>query len=271
MDVSVVILNYNTYQLTVNCINSIIEKTKDVEIEIILVDNASTECPPELFLKHFPDIILVPNITNLGFSKGNNIGIDLAKANCVLLINSDTQLINNAIKFTYDYLMTRKNVGAVTGKIVFPDGSPQSVCQRFPSIRFQLIELFRIHKFLTKRKAGRLLLGSFFDYKEDIKADWIWGTYFMFKKNIISNLPEGKLDDSNFMYGEDMQWCLDIKNIGYEIHYNKDAEIIHYLGASKGLANEMIKNNYNIFLNRNFAAFHKLIIKLLSYFLSTSS
>src|SRR4051794_40929468 len=97
MEVSVIIINYNTFSLTCKCIESIINKTSGIEFEIILVDNASTECDPDLFKKKFPFITLIKNKENSGFSRGNNTGIHSAKYEYILLLNSDTELVNNAL------------------------------------------------------------------------------------------------------------------------------------------------------------------------------
>jgi GT2 family glycosyltransferase len=264
MDVSVIILNYNTFQLTCECIQSVIDETKDLNYEIILVDNASTECLPNKFKERFPDILLIQNKENIGFARGNNSGIIKASGDFVLLLNSDTKLINNAIKITLDYLKTFSKVAVVSAKLVFPNGNPQSVCQRFPSIKYKLIELFRFHKLVSKQKAGRLLLGSFFNYNENTTADWIWGTYFMFKKSLLIELPGQKLDDSLFMYGEDMQWCFDFKKKGYQIHFCHEAKVIHYLGSSKGNAKEMINKNLTAFLLKNYSKIHMHTINFLN-------
>jgi GT2 family glycosyltransferase len=96
MELSVIIINYNTFRLTSNCIRSLREKLTGVEYEIILIDNASTECDPELFSEKFPFIRLIKSKENTGFTGGNNLGVAAAQGKYLLLLNSDTELINNA-------------------------------------------------------------------------------------------------------------------------------------------------------------------------------
>src|ERR1700679_2214851 len=98
MELSIIIINYNTFGLTCNCIQSIYDKLTDVEYEIVLVDNASVECDPNLFKEKFSGITLVINPVNTGFTGGNNTGIEYSKGEYLLLLNSDTELINNAPK-----------------------------------------------------------------------------------------------------------------------------------------------------------------------------
>ena len=106
MDISVVIINYNTFELTSNCLRSIYRHTSEIEFEIVLVDNDSSECSPDLFLSEFPDIELVKSPINGGFAKGNNLGVERAKGRYIALLNSDTELLNNALKIVVDYFST---------------------------------------------------------------------------------------------------------------------------------------------------------------------
>jgi GT2 family glycosyltransferase len=216
MDVSIIIVNFNTFKLICDCINSIQKYTHGIKYEIILVDNNSTDFDFIYFYKTFSDVIVINSKTNFGFAKGNNIGIAKAKGKYILLLNSDTLLKENSIRTTFDYLEIHSKAAAVSARLKFPNGKLQSCCQRFPSIRYQLFELFRLHKFVSKKAAGKILLGVFFDQMENIKADWIWGTYFMFRRHLLELLRDKMLNEDYFMYCEDMQWCMDFKRLGYQ-------------------------------------------------------
>jgi GT2 family glycosyltransferase len=265
---SIIIVNYNTFKLTTQCIQSIFGHTNNVQFEIILVDNGSSECNPNLFIQQFPEIQLIKSIENLGFSKGNNLGIKQSKGDFILLLNSDTKLKNNAIKTILDYLLSHPKAGVVSSKLIFPDGKHQSACQRFPSIRFQLFELLRLQK-LFKGVSGKILLGAFFDHNTNIEVDWVWGTCFLFRREILKRMPGGRLNEEFFMYSEDMQWCMDIKRQGYQIHYCADAEVIHYMGGSSGNKSELMKRNNALFLRNNFTFIHRWSIILLSKLLNS--
>ena len=106
MQLSIIIINYNTFTLTSNCIQSIHDQLKEVDYEIILVDNASVECDPYLFKNKYPSINLVTSNTNTGFAGGNNLGLQHATGKYILLLNSDTELINNAPKICLDHLFS---------------------------------------------------------------------------------------------------------------------------------------------------------------------
>ncbi|HUS02661.1 MAG TPA: glycosyltransferase, partial [Chitinophagaceae bacterium] len=120
MQLSIIIINYNTFQLTCNCIRSIKEKLVDLTYEIILVDNDSSECDPNLFLKEFPDTRLIISAENTGFTGGNNIGIAKATGQYILLLNSDTELINNAPRICYDYMQQHPKAGMTTAQLTYP-------------------------------------------------------------------------------------------------------------------------------------------------------
>jgi GT2 family glycosyltransferase len=269
MDVSVIILNYNTFALTSDCIQSVIHYSQGFEYEIVLLDNASTECDPSLFLARFPSVTLIKSETNLGFAKGNNHAIDHGRGEFVLLLNSDTVLQDNAILKCLDYLRKHPKTGVVTTKLVFPDGRIQSNCQRFPNIWYNLLELFRFQK-LFPRLGGRLLLGSFFDYSSEEKIDWTWGAFFMFPKHLLDKLPSQKLYDGFFMYGEDLWWCWDVKQLGYDVVFLPDSEVSHLMGGSSGPKFEEMAKNRLLFMKRNYNWFKITVIKVVEYLLRKS-
>jgi len=229
MELSIIIINYNTFALTHKCIETVYRFTKNIDFEIILVDNASTECDVEIFKQDFPNITLLKSAQNVGFAKGNNLGIQQAKGEYILLLNSDIELVENSIYSCVEFLKNNPKVGVVSPMLIYPDGRIQSVANKFPSIKYELVELFRLHKFLLPKD---YLLGYYFDHKENKKVDWVWGAFYLTKREIINQFPEKKLPDNYFMYFEDVAWCYEIKSMGYEIHYIATTKAIHHLSAS---------------------------------------
>ncbi len=250
--VSIIILNYNTFELTCQCINSVYYQTKGVKFEVVLVDNASTECNPDKFLEKFPQIKLVKNSENRGFSRGCNDGIIHAKGDFILLLNSDTVLLNDAVSIVYNFLNNNSSVGIATCRLENKDRSPQNSCQRFPSKKLALCERLRIHKFFNKQKRGKIWFGPYFNYTETAFPDWVWGTFFMFPKNILQHFPENKLTETFWMYMEDMEWCWLTRKAGYKVAFIPDGRVLHFGGGAvhSDQASEMIKNNYNQFIRR---------------------
>ncbi len=277
MDVSVIILNYNTFKITSNCIRSIYKFTSGIEFEVILVDNGSVECNPVLFKEEFPNIILVSSEENLGFSKGNNLGIKYAKGKHVLLLNSDTLLVENSILKCVDKLETLPaDVAVITCKLIYPDGKIQHQCNPFPSITNEFIQLTRIHKLLSAKRRAKLFLSSFFNHKTDIYSDWVWGTFFLFKKQFLSDLPGNRLNDKYFMYCEDMKWCYDFKKAGKRIYYFAGTKLIHIGGQSyldKSFRGENIaRNEYDFTVStrgRLYIIIYRIVYSLNVFFSSS--
>ncbi|MEO6548811.1 MAG: glycosyltransferase family 2 protein [Ferruginibacter sp.] len=227
MQLSVIIINYNTFALTSKCIESLYEKLIDVTFEIVLVDNASIECDPFLFKQKFPEIKLVVSKTNTGFTGGNNLGIEHSTGDYLLLLNSDTELINNAPKICLDYMLANNEVGMVTAQLVYPDGNIQYNCRRFRTIAWELLEVVPLYKLLPKEKREALMLHHYFDHQSFANCDWVWGAFMLFPTEIIQQLPKKKLSDDFFMYCEDVLWCWDFKQLGYKIHFLPQAKVMH--------------------------------------------
>lgn len=233
VNVSIIIVNYNTYELTCSCIQSVITYTKDIDYEIILVDNASDECDPEKFKDCFPQIKLVQLQRNLGFAKGNNKGIEQAKGDVILLLNSDTELQNDAISIAKKKLLANDHLGVVSGKLVYPDGRIQPVGGRFPSLKIEIRELLRLNKGMTRARRAAYYLGDAFDHETEREVDWVWGAFFMFRKSDLNYFPGQKLHEDFFMYGEDVQWCYYFKKVlGKKILYTPKPRTVHYIGGS---------------------------------------
>ena len=254
MQLSIIIINYNTYSLTSKCIASIHQKLKDVEYEIVLIDNASVECDPQLFIQQFPDIKLIISETNTGFAGGNNLGIMHATGDYLLLLNSDTELINNAPKICLDHLLENKDTGIATCQLIYPDGTIQFNCRRFRTILWELLEVVPVYKLLPKSKSAALMLHRYFDHQSFANCDWVWGTFMLFPKRIIQELPDKKLPEDFFMYCEDVLWCWEFKQLGYEVHFLPQAKVMH---VHKGSANKDKLKKVRLTSIKNHAKFMK--------------
>lgn len=270
MELSIVIINYNTFELTCKCIASIYDKLKEVDYEIVLVDNASVECDPHLFKQRFPGIKLVISETNTGFTGGNNLGVAHSEGEFLLLLNSDTELINNAPKICLDHLKAHKEVGMVTCQLIYPDGRIQANCRRFRTIGWELLEVFPLYKFLPKAKREALMLHHYFDHQSFANCDWVWGAFMLFPRHIIGKLPQKKLSDDFFMYCEDTLWCWDFKQLGYQIHFLPQAKVMHVhkgsVSKDKWLKIRKISiKNHAIFMKKFYPNFKWFIFAAIYY------
>jgi len=253
MLLSIIIINYNTFALTADCIRSVRTFTRELDYEIILVDNASTEHDAADFLEMFPGIKLIKSPVNGGFAYGNNLGIEQAAGEFILLLNSDTVLEEDSLSRTIDFFKKQDGAGVVGCRMVFPDRKVQYSARRFRSIGWELLDLFRFIPYLMpyKLRAAKML-GKYFRHDEDMECDWVNGAFFLFRKKMIEQFPGKKLDDRFFMYGEDQFWCEQAKKLEYRNYFYSGTTIIHINSGSTdpgrqlSLRRKMMENEMEI-------------------------
>ncbi len=240
MKVSVIIINYNTFALTANCIRSVIANTHHCGYEIILVDNASAECNAGKFLEEFPSVKLIRSDRNDGFAAGNNLGIEHSKGEYILLLNSDTVLQEDSISKSVEYIQQHSEAGVLGCRMTYPDGTVQYSARRFRTIGWELLDMFRfIPWMMPYRKRAKRMLGKYFKHDENRECDWVNGAFFLFPVKILDQLPGKNLDNRFFMYAEDQLWCEQIKNLGYRIVFYSGTTIVHINSGSTGLSKQI--------------------------------
>ena len=267
---SIIITNYNTFDLTSNCIRSVIEHTHTADHEIILVDNASTECDASNFLKEFPSIKLIRSERNGGFAFGNNLGIEKATGNYLLLLNSDTILQEDSISKSVEYMQQHAETAVLGCRMTYPNGKIQYSARRFRSISWELLDLFRFIPWLMPyKKRAKRMLGKYFRHDENMGSDWVNGAFFLFSRKVLNSLPGKKLDDRFFMYGEDQLWCEQIKRLGYKILFYSETTIIHINSGSTDkaklsmLRKTMMKHELEIMRRRKGKGMYYFIFKII--------
>jgi GT2 family glycosyltransferase len=237
MDVSVIIVNYNTVQYLVNAIDSVFEKTRDIEFEIIVVDNNSSDNSEYiLHEKYGNNIIYLALPENVGFGQANNRAAEIAKGRNIFLLNPDTILVNNAIKILSDYLDGHEQVGVCGGNLYDERCQPtDSFGRSYPSIIDELDRLFL--GFFKKIIYGT---GMVFNYTgKPLKVAFVIGADMMIKKEIFLNL--GGFDKDFFMFAEEIELEYRIHTLKYKIMSVPDAQIIHLEGKSMSSNTEKIE------------------------------
>lgn len=240
MDLSVIVVNWNTKKLLEDCLASIYKWTSGINFEVIVVDNGSEDGSPQMVRKKFPQVKLIPNKDNLGFTKANNQGIKIAKGRYVMLLNSDTYQIENALGKLVkraDELSKSdrgptplgvrplKRLGALGPLLLNEDRSIQQSGGFFP----HLPQVFWWMSFIDDLPGGTILKPYHVDhdifYKKERQIDWFTGAALMVPEQVIKRV--GPLDENIFMYGEDFEWCYRIKAAGYQIYFTPVTKIIH--------------------------------------------
>lgn len=217
---SIIIVNWNNKDILEDCLNSIYHTHNVSKYEIIVVDNNSEDGSVELIKNEFPDVVLLENNENLGFTRANNQAIIIARGNYILLLNNDT-VVTNTYCFDRMIELMEKNpqVGILGCKLLYPDGTLQSCGESFPSVW----EIFKNQILFTKtwRRFGKNKQGD--DHFKEI--DFICGACLMTRKEILDQL--GLFKEEYYMYGEDVEFCYRVHKAGYDIGVLTNESIIH--------------------------------------------
>ena len=237
MDLAIIIINYCTYDFTKNAIESIITKDHPFTYGIYVVDNASEDGSPEKlqedFVKEAADglIKFIINNKNKGFANANNKALTLVSSKYVLLINSDTIVVNNCLEKCMDYMKRHEDVGVLGCKVVLPDGKLDKACRRsFPSFSVSTYRMLGLSRLFPKSKRFARYNLTFLDEDETYEVDSLVGAFMLVRSEVVDQV--GSLDEKFFMYGEDIDWCYRIKKAGWKIVYYPEAKIVHYKGTS---------------------------------------
>lgn len=268
MDVSIIIVNYNVRFFLEQCLHSVFKAKNNLNIEIIVVDNHSVDGSVQMLKEKFPQVIVIENKDNVGFSKANNQGIKIARGKYVLLLNPDTVLQEDTLVKCFEFMEATPDAGALGVKMFDGKGNflPESK-RGFPSPMVAFYKIFGLSKLFPKSKIfGRYHLG-FLDKDKTHNVDVLSGAFMFIRKEVLNKI--GGLDEDYFMYGEDIDLSYRIKKAGYNNYYFADTSIIHYKGEStkKSSVNYVIVfyKAMVIFANKHFSSSYAKIFHFLIY------
>ena len=225
MTLAILLLSWNTANLLADCLRSIPAGAVGLDYAIIVVDNASTDGSPDMVARDFPDVQLIRSPENLGFARGNNLGIRAADPGTpyLLLLNSDTLVKPGALTALVRFMDAYPEAGAVGPRLLRPDGTPQPYAfGGDPTLRY-----------LLRRGLKRLLFHRYLHdwaMNETLTVDWVSGACMLVRRAAIEQV--GLLDENMFMYFEDSDWCLRMRQAGWKVYYHPQAEIVHLGGQS---------------------------------------
>ncbi|TSC85977.1 MAG: Uncharacterized protein G01um10147_1044 [Microgenomates group bacterium Gr01-1014_7] len=218
MDLSIIILSYNTKEITNECLKRLQAKNKK-NIEVIVLDNASSDGSVEMIKKNYPWVNLIVSKENTGFSKGNNIAFKKSKYPVVLFMNSDVYVEDDTLEKALGYFENRVEV--MGPGMVFEDGSFQPSAGELPTPLNTILWIFGLGGFHPKKK-------SYFEKMRQV--GWITGAFFMIKREVYERV--GGFDENIFMYLEEVELCKRITLAGFKIWYVPEIIVTHLHGAS---------------------------------------
>jgi GT2 family glycosyltransferase len=230
VDISIIIVSWNDRDHLEECLGSLSNCTKSRKVEIITVDNASTDGSPEMVETRFPNVRLIKNTQNLGFAKGNNLGIKVSQGTYLCLINSDINVRDGCMDALADYMDEHPEIGMIGPKILNADMSHQSSCREFPDLWNNFCPAIGLPAIFPR---SRFFSGEhmfYFKGERVMDADVLVGCFWMARRQAVREF--GLLDEGFFMYGEDMDWCNRCRAAGWRVVFFPGAQAIHYRGGS---------------------------------------
>lgn len=225
---TIIIINWNTAQMTCDCLASVYENGVEKDWQVVVVDNASSDHSVKLIKEKFPEVVLIENKENLGFAAANNQVLNSVKSQYYLLLNSDTLVMGDVINQSLKFLQQDSKIGAMGCRVLNTDKSTQLTCSMFPSLLNLVLQLLTLDKF-TSPFFGRYQY-KYWDRKSEKDVEVISGCYLMLKQEVINNV--GVLDEQFFFFGEETDWCRRIRSEGWRLVFSPVGEIIHHGGGS---------------------------------------
>lgn len=231
IDLSIIIVNYNVKEFVLNLLQSIQEASKNINSEIIIVDNASDDGSVELIQDKYPNVKLIANKENVGFGRANNQGMKIAGGKYILLLNPDTIVREDTFEKMILLFNSRDDIGIAGCKVLNPDGTLQLACRRgFPGPWTSFTKIVGLSSLFPNSKTFARYNLTYLDENKSYEVDAVSGSFMMMRREIFELM--GGFDSQFFMYGEDLDLCFRTQNAGYKIYYFHETEIIHYKGES---------------------------------------
>jgi GT2 family glycosyltransferase len=228
MDISVVIVGWNAKHYLELCLESMAAAPPRRSIEIIVVDNASADGSAEMIESRFPYVKLIRSTENLGFAKGNNVGIRQCQGRNIALVNPDVIVFSGCLDALADFLDENPKVGNVGPRVLNPDMSLQSSCRRFPTLWNNFCSATGL---ATGFKNSRFFAGEhmfYFPHDRTLAVDILVGCFSMIRREAFDQV--GLLDENLFMYGDDVDWCRRCWKAGWQVVFYPGAQVIHDRG-----------------------------------------
>lgn len=260
-DVTIVVINWNTRDLLLRCIQCVYDKCAGLLLEVIVLDNASHDDSVLVLRERFPQVHIIENHENVGFARANNQGVRASNAPYALLLNSDAFLTEGALQVMLDLIRREPRAALVGAQLRNADGSFQASHTPFPN-------LWR--EFLILSGIGRALKGPWYPSRRDEAekapqiVDYVDGACMLVRRDVYLQL--GGLDEEYFMYSEEVDLCLRLKQHGWQVWYQPAAQVVHLGGASSASRRvererEMYRSRLR-FYRKHYGAFNARVFKL---------
>ena len=241
---SIIIVNFNSCEYITKCLESILKDTKEMETEIIVVDNSSADNSVAVIRKLYPQVLVIENPRNIGFAAANNIAIKKARGKYILVLNPDTIISTGTTIELLNFMTLHPEIGMLSPKLIRQDGSLDTACRRsFPTpfdIYFHLLGLDRL--FPNSKLFAHYNL-SYLNPSESCEVDCVAGAFMLVRSAAVNMV--GLMDERFFMYVEDIDWAHRFRLQGWQVYYYANREVLHYKhGSTNKEKNGMLPEFY---------------------------
>ncbi len=229
-DLSIVIVSYNTKETTRKCLEYVEKYSHGLDIEVIVVDNASTDDSCDMIANDFPHIRLITLSENRGFAGGNIPGMKISKGRYILLLNSDAFINRDTIEKAVKYMDEHSKTGILGCRLTNPDGSLQPSARMLPGPLNKILTRTGLAAHFPKSPFFGRVDFTWWDHSTPRKVGWVVGAFFLIRRETMEEI--GYLDDRYFLYFEEVDYCLRAKRSGWDVTFYPDAQAIHLGGQS---------------------------------------
>lgn len=230
MQLSVIVVSWNTRELLRQCLKTLLLEIKEIEAEVFLIDNDSADGSAQMVASEFPTVKLIANPTNRGFAAANNQALEQCKGHYVLLLNPDTEVRPDAIKTLLEFMTQHPRAGIVAPQLLNSDGTIQQSCRAFPTFFNLLVELLGLSRLFPNVQRFREYKMLDWNHDDERQVDQPEGACLLLRRQVIDEV--GNLDEGFFMLFEEVDWCYRIKERGWEIWFTPSAKVVHHYGQS---------------------------------------
>ena len=249
MDLSCIIVNYNSSNPLQNCLDSVFKTVQGINFEVIVIDNSEHDPGMQSLKSSFSKVKYIFNHCNVGFSKANNQAAKIAQGDALFFVNPDNILSDQAINSMQSYFCSHSEAGALGPKVLNPDGSLQYSCRRYPTLWTGLFNRYSIlSRLFPKNPFTSEYLMLDFDHNETLPVDWLSGCCLMVRKKVFEEI--GGFDENYFLFNEDVDLCRMINETGKTVIYFPEAMVNHQVSTSNN------KTSLKVIAKRHFGMMH---------------
>lgn len=245
-DISIIIVNWNTKDYLLKCLDAVYQYSGNLDLEVILVDNGSQDESSHAVTLKFPDVKIIQNQTNAGFVRGNNQGYAISTGKYILLLNTDAFINASTLPSLFEHMENYPDTGAAGCKLFYADQTLQRSCYSFPTILTELWQVLFLDRLFKRSKIFGKYKMTYWDFNDVREVDSVMGACMILRRETIERT--GLFDENIFMYSEETDLCFRIKNEGWKVRFVPSASAIHIWGGSS--VQTPLKSFLNLYKSR---------------------